>query len=77
MTTSGMNSHDNLRFAIDLLGSERIMFAIDFPYESSAQSVQFLETAPIGERDRENIAHRNAERVFRIKVRNYNARSVQ
>jgi 5-carboxyvanillate decarboxylase len=70
MTTSGMNSHDNLRFAIDLLGSERIMFAIDFPYESSAQSVQFLETAPIGERDRENIAHRNAERVFRIKVRN-------
>lgn len=71
LTTSGMNSHENLAFAINLLGSERIMFAIDFPYESSQQSVHFLETAPISERDRENIAYRNAEKVFRIKRPGY------
>ena len=66
MTTSGMNSHENLKFGIDLVGSERIMFAIDFPYESTQQSVEFLESAPISEGERENIAYRNAERVFNI-----------
>lgn len=67
LTTSGMNSHANLDFAIKLLGADRIMFAIDYPYESSEQSVRFLETAPISEDDRAKIAHRNAERVFGIR----------
>ena len=67
LTTSGMNSHDNLRFAIEQVGVERIMFAIDFPYESSAESVRFLDTAPISTLDRNAIAHGNAERVFKIK----------
>ena len=66
MTTSGMNSHESLKFAINLVGSERIMFAIDFPYESSAESVQFLDSAPISDGDRRNIAYANAERVFKI-----------
>lgn len=42
ITTSGVNSHANLKFAIDLLGSDRIMFAIDYPFESSADSVAFF-----------------------------------
>ncbi|WP_190304698.1 amidohydrolase family protein [Pseudomonas chlororaphis] len=66
MTTSGMNSHATLEYAIKLLGSERIMFAIDFPYESTEESIAFLETAPITLQERENIAHLNAMRVFGI-----------
>lgn len=67
ITTSGVNSHANLKFAIDLLGTDRIMFAIDYPYESSAESVAFLDTAPITTGDRDRIAHRTAERVFGIR----------
>jgi 2,3-dihydroxybenzoate decarboxylase len=67
LSTSGMNSHVNLDFAIKQVGVDRIMFAIDYPYESSEQSVRFLETAPISEDDREKIAYRNAERIFRIR----------
>lgn len=67
ITTSGVNSHANLKFAIDLLGVDRIMFAIDYPYESSAESVAFLDTAPITTDARDRIAHRNAERVFSIR----------
>ena len=66
ITTSGVNSHANLKFAIELLGADRIMFAIDYPFEDSAGSVAFLDTAPITERDRHKIAYGNAERVFRI-----------
>ena len=67
ITTSGVNSHANLKFAVDLLGVARIMFAIDFPFESSAESVTFLDSAPVSVSDREKIAYRNAERVFKIK----------
>jgi 2,3-dihydroxybenzoate decarboxylase len=67
LTTSGMNSHDNLEFGMKMVGADRIMFAIDYPYESSEQSVRFLETAPISEEDRAKIAHGNAQRVFGIR----------
>jgi 2,3-dihydroxybenzoate decarboxylase len=67
ITTSGMNSHDSLKFGIDVLGADRIMFAVDYPYESSAQSAEFLNTAPISETERRKIGHLNAERVFRIR----------
>ena len=68
ITTSGVNSHANLKFALDLLGVDRIMFAIDYPFESSPESVAFLDSAPISPSDREKIAYRNAERVFKIKA---------
>ncbi len=67
ITTSGVNSHANLRFAIDLLGADRIMFAIDYPFESSVESVAFLNTAPISDNDRTKIASGNAESIFRIR----------
>lgn len=67
ITTSGMNWHRSLQFGIDTVGADRIMFAIDFPYESSAESVEFLRTASISESDRALIAHANAERVFSIR----------
>jgi len=68
ITTSGMNSHAVLRFCLEIMGADRIMFAIDYPFESSEESVTFLETAPISDADREKIAYRNAERVFNLKL---------
>lgn len=66
VTTSGVNSDANLRFALEVLGPDRIMFAIDYPFEPSDEAVAFLEAAPISDADFEKIACRNAERVFRI-----------
>ena len=66
ITTSGVNSHANLKFAIDVVGSDRIMFAIDYPFEPSAESVEFLETTPISLDDYEKIAHRNAEKYSNL-----------
>lgn len=66
ITTSGVNSHANLKFALEVVGVDRIMFAIDYPFESSAESVAFLDSAPISQTERKKIAFRNAERVFRL-----------
>jgi len=55
-----------LQFLIAALGSDRIMFATDYPYESSKQHVDFIDSAPISESDREKICQLNAERVFKL-----------
>lgn len=66
ITTSGMHGPEALRFCIELLGSENIMWAIDYPYQETPGAVAFMETVDISQVDRENIFHRTAERVFKI-----------
>jgi 5-carboxyvanillate decarboxylase len=66
ITTSGMNWHPALRFCIETVGADNIMWAIDYPYQITEGAVEFMNTAPISEDDKHKIFHRNAERVFRI-----------
>jgi predicted TIM-barrel fold metal-dependent hydrolase len=38
-------------------------FNNDYPYQSTAPAVSFIEKAPLSETEREKIAHGNAERI--------------
>ena len=64
VTTSGMTSAPVLKMCIEVLGSERILFAADYPYEDVQDSVRFLDAVEIPESQREQIYRTNAERVF-------------
>lgn len=66
ITTSGVEDPLALRYCIDTLGADNIMWAIDYPYQPTSSAVAFIESAPMSEIDREKIAYRNAERIFRI-----------
>ena len=66
ITTSGLEDPLALRYVIDRMGVERVMWAIDYPFQQMAASVAFIESAALSELEREQIAHRNAERIFRI-----------
>ncbi|MEV6605835.1 amidohydrolase family protein [Kutzneria sp. NPDC051319] len=66
VTTSGVFSHAALLGATHSVGTDRVLFAIDYPYESSAEAVEFLRTAPYAPADLDLIAHGNAERVLRL-----------
>jgi predicted TIM-barrel fold metal-dependent hydrolase len=66
ITTSGLEDPLVLRYVIDKLGVERVMWAIDYPFQQTPASVAFIESAPLTDLERELIAHRNAERIFRI-----------
>jgi 5-carboxyvanillate decarboxylase len=70
ITTSGVEDPLALRYCIDKIGVDSIMWAVDYPYQPTAPAVAFVESAPISETDREKIAHGNAERIFRIPQRN-------
>ena len=66
ITTSGIDDPEVLGFCIQKLGAERILFAVDYPYEDSAPTTDFLAKAPLDSGQRELISHENAERLFRI-----------
>jgi len=66
VSTSGVMSHAALLGVIHAVGIDRVLFAIDYPFESSAAAVEFLRTAPYAPADLERIAHGNADRVLRL-----------
>lgn len=66
VTTSGMNWAPSVRFAIDALGADKVMFAIDYPFVDSTTAVQQMDAIEISDEDKAAIYHRNAERIFRI-----------
>jgi len=66
ITTSGMNWPPALRFCIEAVSADNIMFAIDYPYQVTEGAVQFMNDVPLPDEDKRKIFHQNAERVFRI-----------
>lgn len=68
ITTSGVEDPLALRYCIDKLGVDRIMWAIDYPFQPTKPAVAFIESAVMSEVERAKIAYRNAERIFNIKL---------
>jgi 2,3-dihydroxybenzoate decarboxylase len=66
VTTSGVMSHAALLGAVHAIGIDRVLFSIDYPFESTEEAVQFLRTAQYPPADLERIAHANAERILRL-----------
>jgi len=66
ITTSGVESHAALRYSVEVLGPENVMWAIDYPYQPTTPAVQFMRTAPLPEDVKAMVAGGNAARIFRI-----------
>lgn len=66
ITTSGVEDPLALRFCIDKLGIDSVMWAIDYPFQPTAPAVAFIESAPLTDEERSKVAHGNAERIFGI-----------
>ena len=65
ITPGGISSHKYLRWTLETVGAERIMYASDHPFnrESAGSARRFLDTAPISDAERERIAFRNWEEL--------------
>ena len=66
VTTSGMCAADPLICAISALGSEHVMFAADYPFESTEEAAEFIDGAPIAADVRQAICFDNAARLLRL-----------
>jgi 2,3-dihydroxybenzoate decarboxylase len=64
VTTSGNFSDQALITALLTIGSDRILFSVDYPYERMDQAARWIERAPISEVDRRKITHGNSGQLF-------------
>lgn len=66
ITTSGYFTFPPLLCALMVLGADRIIFSVDYPFSDNVEGRAFLDAAPINPADREKIAHGNVERLLRM-----------
>ncbi|HEY0813741.1 MAG TPA: amidohydrolase family protein [Pseudonocardia sp.] len=66
VTPSGLFTQANLRYCADVLGVDRIMYSVDYPFIGNEQAATFLAEAEVSDSDREKIAHGNAEKLLNI-----------
>lgn len=66
VTPSGMFTLPPFQLALQVMGVDRIMYSVDYPYAQGENARTFLETAPISPADKEKIAHGNAERLLKL-----------
>jgi hypothetical protein len=64
ISISGFFSDPPLRLALDTIGADRILFAVDHPFGNDLEARRFLDAAAITDEQREKIAHANAERLL-------------
>lgn len=64
VTMSGMFSAEPLLCSIGALGADRVMFSVDYPFESPDAAASFIESVPLGEQERMDICFRNAEKLL-------------
>lgn len=66
LTTSGVCSDSALRCALDSVGEDKVMFSIDYPFESTKVASEWIDKAAVSANEREGIAWRNATRLMRL-----------
>ena len=64
LTTSGHYSTPALMDAIAEIGVDRVMFSADYPFEDIQEAGHFMDTVPLSESVRADIAFNNAGRIL-------------
>jgi uncharacterized protein len=64
VTTSGMFSSPQFLLLHQVLGPDRLLFSVDYPFSSNGQGRAFLDALQINPTDKERLAHGNAERLL-------------
>ena len=66
ITTSAMFWDPILKLSLEVLGPDRILFGVDYPYAPSHVGTRWLDAAPISAATRRKIYSDNARRVFHL-----------
>jgi uncharacterized protein len=66
VTTSGMFTTPPFQLLHQILGPDRILFSVDYPFSPNSQGRAFLDALPVDPADKEKISHLNAERLLNL-----------
>ena len=66
VTTSGMAWAPVITFVQSVLGVDRVLYAMDYPYQFEPDEVTATDNVPISDADKKKLFQTNAEKVFRL-----------
>lgn len=66
ITTSGYFTLPPLLCALEVVGADRILFSIDYPFSSTETGRHFLDSWPLSPADMHKLAHGNAEQLLAL-----------
>ena len=66
ITISGNYSTQSFLAALMVLGSDRILFSTDWPFENVDYSAEWFDTVDISEADRMKVGRTNAQELFNL-----------
>jgi uncharacterized protein len=66
LTTSGYFTTPPFLCTQQVVGIDRILFSVDYPFSSNALGRKFLDNLAVSPEDMEKITHRNAEKLLKL-----------
>jgi 5-carboxyvanillate decarboxylase len=66
VTSSGMPWAPSIRHCQEVLGMDRVLYAMDYPYQYVPEEVTMSDALPISAGDKKKFFQTNAERVFSL-----------
>jgi predicted TIM-barrel fold metal-dependent hydrolase len=68
ITTSGQGWEPSVKYCMEVLGPDRVIYAMDYPYQQSADEVAAYDAFDLSPEHKKMLMQTNAERVFRLKT---------
>ena len=66
ITTSGMQWAPAIRFCQEVLGADRVLYAMDYPYQFVPEEVKVTDEMKISDAERKLLYQTNAEKLFKL-----------
>jgi 2,3-dihydroxybenzoate decarboxylase len=65
-TSSGLPSPASIRLMMEVMGEDRVMYAMDYPYQYVPDEVRLLDNMDISDTQKRKFFQTNAERLFKL-----------
>jgi len=69
LTTSGNFDTAALVNAMTVMGADRVMFSVDWPFEDVSEGAEWFDKADISDADRTEVGRANAIKLFKLPLR--------
>ena len=66
LTTSGYFTLPPFLCALQVVGTDHLLFSVDYPFSPIKEGRDFLDGLPVSREDMEKIAHGNAEKLLKL-----------
>ncbi len=67
VTTSGVGWEQGIKFCMGVLGPDRVLYAMDYPYQQSSDEVAAYDRLAISDEHKRMLMEDNARRVFNLR----------